>query len=371
MPELPEVQTTVNGINEHIKGKPEILAVWSGYGVARKSFQKTSATNKAGAKTRVRAGAGSRAKIHPNSMQGIKNHDYFKRVFTPAVLGGKIEGASRRGKNVLIHLNNGNTIIIHMKMTGHILYGKYEFKDGKNTKNSKSDKKNKTNKIGEWVPAENNSAKSKSLKKSTPTSPSTFVSPLHDPFNRHIRLVFTLSNGKHLVLCDTRKFAKVDVIETKNLHASHHLVAIGPEPLDPTFTFEKFAERLGTKPNWKIKQALLDQEVLAGVGNIYSDESLWRASIHPTTLVRHVAKNIQKMEALYIAVKQVLSAGIDFGGDSMSDYRNILGEKGGFQEKHNAYRKAGKPCTFPGCGGTIKRIVVVGRGTHFCEEHQK
>ncbi len=358
MPELPEVQTTVNGINTHIKGKPEISAVWSGYSASRKSFQKVSAGKNKNT-TNTKAKNHKTHLVHPNSMQGIKNPDYFKRVFTPAVLGGKITGASRRGKNVLIHLSNGNTIIIHMKMTGHILYGKYEFKKGN------------------WVPAEDKLVKSKSLKKSSPALPSTqtptstFASPLHDPFNRHIRLAFTLSNGKHLVLCDTRKFAKVDVIETKNLQTSHHLAKIGPEPLHQDFTFEKFMECMAKKPNWKIKQALLDQEVLAGVGNIYSDESLWRASIHPTTLMRHISQDLQKMEALYVAIKQVLSAGIDFGGDSMSDYRNILGEKGGFQEKHNAYRKAGKPCTFPGCTGTIKRIVVVGRGTHFCEVHQK
>jgi formamidopyrimidine-DNA glycosylase len=112
----------------------------------------------------------------------------------------------------------------------------------------------------------------------------------------------------------------------------------------------------------------MDQTVIAGVGNIYSDEALWRASIHP----EHTPKDIPKslLQKLHISVIEVLKQGIDFGGDSMSDYRNINGERGEFQLKHQAYRRTGKLCEKKGCKGIIQRKVVGGRSAHFCSEHQ-
>jgi formamidopyrimidine-DNA glycosylase len=139
--------------------------------------------------------------------------------------------------------------------------------------------------------------------------------------------------------------------------------------LDNKFTFKIFSEKITAKNNWKIKQTLLDQTVIAGIGNIYADESLWRANIHPKTLVRSLSTSSKRK--LYMAIRQTLAHGIELGGDSMSDYRNIHGEKGGFQEKHCVYRRKGLKCLKKGCGGIIARIVVAGRGTHFCPKHQK
>jgi formamidopyrimidine-DNA glycosylase len=158
------------------------------------------------------------------------------------------------------------------------------------------------------------------------------------------------------------------MIDTKSLHESNHLNDIGPEPLDQSFTFEKFASRLSLKAGGKIKQVLMDQSIIAGIGNIYADESLWCAGIHPATRVTQVYP--AQMRSLFKAIKHTLSTGIDFGGDSMSDYRNIHGEKGEFQESHHAYKRRGSKCDKKGCGGTIVRIVLGGRGTHFCNKHQ-
>ncbi len=303
MPELPEVQTTVTGLKQHVLGL-RICDVWTDY---KSSYFKGSET--------------------------IKDPLYFKR-FKKLLINKKIISAERRAKNILIGLDNGKTILIHMKMTGHLLYGHYLFKV--------SPKNNP------WQPIEPESLK--------------------DPFNRHIHFVITFNNGRRLALSDMRKFAKVTLIDTESLHDSEHLNKIGPEPLEKNFTLQKFNERLNLKSNGKIKQVLMNQSIIAGIGNIYADESLWRAGIHPATIVKNVPANERKN--LFNAIKKNLSHGIKLGGDSMSDYRNIDGEKGKFQEQHSVYQRAGMKCLKKGCGGIITRIVVGGRGTHFCNEHQ-
>jgi formamidopyrimidine-DNA glycosylase len=287
MPELPEVQTTVSGLNRVLPGLV-ITDVWTEY---------------------------NSPYFHGGDT--IKDPKYFK-YFKKTIKGAKIVSVTRRAKNILIHLSNDCTILIHMKMTGHVMYGNYNKKD---------------------------------------------------PFNRFIRLIFYLSNGKTMELCDTRKFAKVTLLPTKTMHETVHLKGIGPEPLEDRFTFKVFLGQIYKKQAGKIKLVLMDQTVLAGVGNIYADESLWRAGIHPETLVRDVSEI--KLKELYKAIQSTLTMGIDFGGDSMSDYRNIDGERGQFQEKHQAYRKTGTKCQKKGCKGTITRMVVGGRGTHYCNVHQK
>ena len=136
---------------------------------------------------------------------------------------------------------------------------------------------------------------------------------------------------------------------------------------------KKNAERLGKKQNGRIKNVLMDQSIIAGVGNIYSDEALWRASLNPEERMRNIPDSYLKK--LYASLKNVLNKGIDFGGDSMSDYRNIDGERGKFQEQHQAYRKTGTPCSLnihgKKCKGIIQRKVVGGRSAHFCSVHQK
>lgn len=304
MPELPEVQTTVNGLNQTVVGKT-ITTVWTNY---KSSF-----------------------KPHKDT---IKDPAYFS-IFKKEVVGQKITSASRVAKNILIHLSNKKIILVHMKMTGHLLYGKYRLSQ---------DKKDP------WSPEESE----------TPA--------LRDPFNRHIRLVFSLSNGKYLALSDMRKFAKVLLIDSvHNPHLSH----IGPDPLSKDFSFDLFKERLLKKKSGPIKSILMDQTVIAGVGNIYSDEALWLSGIHPEEDVKKVFKNTKKLKELYISIILVLKKGIDLGGDSMSDYRNIKGEKGEFQGKHNAYRKTGEQCSKAGCTGIIQRKVVRGRSAHFCSVHQR
>jgi formamidopyrimidine-DNA glycosylase len=269
----------------------------------------------------------------------IKDPSYFKK-FKAAVVGKKILETTRRAKNILIEIEGGDTILVHMKMTGHLLYGKYE----KAVSESGASKKE------EWIPASKKG-------------------PLADPFNRHIRLVFALSDGSHLVLSDMRKFAKVTLIAKDELEKSLHLMHIGIEPFDKKFKFGTFKAQLMKRKNGRIKNVLMDQSLIAGIGNIYSDEALWLSCIHPEEPVQNIPEDSLKL--LYTSSKEVLKKGINFGGDSMSDYRNINGEQGEFQMHHNAYRRTGKKCGKPKCGGTIVRKVVGGRSAHFCDTHQK
>lgn len=305
MPELPEVQTTVNGIKKYVVGHT-IKDVWSDYD--SKYFK---------------------------GKDDIRDVKYFK-IFRDKILGKKILSAERRAKNILINISGGHTILIHMKMTGHLMYGQYEYSKKSSSKSP-------------WIP----------------------IHPpaLKDPFNRHVHFVLTFENGKNLALSDSRKFAKVTLLTTSEAHTTVHLKDIGPEPLHEDFTLNVFKERLAKKPSWPIKLTLMDQSVMAGIGNIYADESLFRANIHPQSITENI--DTTHVKKLYEAIRSTLSHGIDLGGDSMSDYRNIEGEKGKFQEKHMAYQRKGEKCLKKGCGGNISRIVVGGRGTHFCDKHQR
>ncbi|MDP1625350.1 MAG: bifunctional DNA-formamidopyrimidine glycosylase/DNA-(apurinic or apyrimidinic site) lyase [bacterium] len=307
MPELPEVQTTVDGIEAHTKGLI-IADAWTDYG----------------------------SKFHIGK-NNIANPEFFTK-FRKSVKGAKIAKAHRRGKNVLVDLDNGKTIIIHMKMTGHVMYGSYK-------KLAKKDPQGE-----QWRPTDSKNA------------------ALNDPFNRFIHLVLPFTNGKSLVLSDMRKFAKVSLADTQDLALSEHLSTHGPEPLDKDFTAETFKGALMKRPRGKIKQTMMDHTIVSGIGNIYSDEILWRAGVHPLRKVEDV--NNKEWKLLYKAMRETLLRGIDFGGDSMSDYRNILGERGKFQNEHNAYQKTGERCKKRGCSGTICRIKVGGRSGHYCDKHQ-
>lgn len=293
MPELPEVHTTATELNKLIKGK-KIVNVWTNY-----------------------------KSLYYKGKKQIKDPNYFKK-FKKEIIGKKILNVRRRAKNVLIDIEGHKTILIHMKMTGHLLYGKY--------------KKEK----GEWRPAINGG-------------------PLNDPFNGWIRLVFTLSNDKHLVLSDMRKFAKVTLEDDT--------VGLGPEPLETDFTYNVFVEQVSQKLNGKIKTVLMDQQLIAGIGNIYSDESLWMSKIHPEKTVSEIKE--EDLKNLYKNIKKVLKKGIDFSGDSLQDYRRPDGTPGEFQLHHQIYGRKNLPCKRRGCKGTTKRVVVNGRSAHFCPKCQK
>ncbi len=287
MPELPEVHTTAKILNKLLKGL-KIEDVWTDY-------------------------------KNPLYKNQIKNPLYFKK-FKDLILGAKITSVSRIGKNILINLDNRESILVHMKMTGHLLYGKYSF-DGK-----------------KWSTLEKGS--------------------LEDPFNQFIHLVFSFSNKKHLVLSDVRKFAKVSLLGDQQ----KDIEKLGPNPL--LITLNEFKEQLKKRSQGKIKTVLLDQNIFAGIGNIYSDEALFASKIHPAKQIKELSH--KEMHALYRSLQNVLKKGVDFGGDSTSDYRNPYGEKGKFQYHHKVYREKNKICPRKGCKGRVTRMMVGARSSHFC-----
>lgn len=306
MPELPEVHTTVTGLQKVL---PDLIIqdVWTDMW--------------------------SLATLSRNTIKDRSYFPYFKKY----ALGKKVIAVRRRAKHILIDLDNGFTIIIHMKMTGHLMYGIYKQDTGYNGK--------------EW-----------------PWKPVDTASALNDPYNRHIHVVFTLSNGHHLAFSDSRKFGTIVVEKTATLHGER-FAHLGPEPLETTFTLRNFKERVLKSPTRHIKTVLMDQSILAGIGNIYSDEMLHRAHILPTRTPRSLDET--EWKHLFKAMKEVLTKGIDFGGDSTSDYRNIQGERGAFHENHRVYLRTKERCLASGCKGTIEKQTIGGRSAHFCRRCQK
>ncbi len=296
MPELPEVETTVKGLKKTVLGR-KIEDVWSDTPKMTRVFKKGEMKS---------------------DFPGFKNE----------VKGKKILKIGRRGKNILFFLSEGKILLVHLKMTGHFLFGKWRMENGKQ----------------------------KSLSKGPLTE---------DPMNRFIRAVFYLGKEKQLALCDLRKFAKMELWDGKDLKNSKVFSSLGPEPLSAGFTFKKFKDVLKNKKG-RIKQVLMDQTVIAGIGNIYSDEALFAAKIHP--LKRTFSLKEKELERIYSAVKKVLKQGLDKKGESFSDFRTVSGEKGEFDSFRQVYRREGDPCFK--CKKPIKRIKIGGRSSCFCPKCQ-
>jgi len=292
MPELPEVETIVRDLKKKVLGRT-FLNVWTDF---------------------------------PKLIKKPKNFEEFKKE----IKGKEIKNIQRRAKNIIFKLSNNYSLLVHQKMTGHLLFGKWKTENGK------------------WI--------------------STIPGPLrNDPMNRFLHLVFTLDNGRQLALSDLRKFAKVELWKTNELENSEGIKSLGPEPLEKDFTFEKFKKALGKKKKGRIKQILMDRAVISGIGNIYSDEILFEARIHPLQDISKLSD--EKLKKIYKATKKILPLAIKLGGESISDYRRPSGEKGFYDKARKVYRKEGEKC--PVCGGIVKRVKIGGRSAHYCPKCQK
>lgn len=286
MPELPEVETTVRDLRKKILGR-RIEDVWTDF---------------------------------PKMIKKPKTFERFKKELK----NGKIQKIWRKGKNILFGLSRYKTLLIHQKLTGHLLLGKWQKRGSR------------------WQPP---------------------PGPLSAKVNTYIHLLFTFDNGQQLALSDLRKFAKAEVLSENEL--KKELSSLGPEPLEKDFTPERFKQCLREKKG-KIKQVLMDQSVIAGIGNIYSDESLWRAKVHPLKEVSQLSE--KELKNIYQALRKVLSLAINLCGESISDYRTPSGETGFFDKARKVYRREGEKCNR--CGATIKRIKLAGRSAHFCPSCQ-
>ncbi|MGV8832603.1 MAG: bifunctional DNA-formamidopyrimidine glycosylase/DNA-(apurinic or apyrimidinic site) lyase [Devosia sp.] len=242
--------------------------------------------------------------------------------------GSTIVSVGRRAKYLLITLSNGKTLLSHLGMTGS------------------------------WRFAEHGIDKA-------PRYYETATPPKHD------HLVFDIdhpSHGKsHLIYADPRRFGFVDLYD--DLASSPYLLGLGPEPLGNDFNAVQMAAKFTGKKT-PIKSALLDQRVVAGLGNIYVAEALHRAHILPTvlagSLVTAKGKPKPALEDLAVAVRQVLAEAIQAGGSTLRDFRNAEGGNGYFQHNFAVYDREGDACPTPQCTGVVQRIVQSGRSTFFC-----
>lgn len=287
MPELPEVETLVRGLNKL---------------VIRKKIKAVRSDNQ---------------KSFPNSQNDV---DAFS-------VGSSIRAISRRAKLIIIDLSSGYSLLVHLKMTGQLVFvGKERF--------------------GAGHPSD------------------SLINKLPD---KSTRVTIDFSDNTKLYFNDQRKFGWMKLVPTMEVNSLQFVNKLGPEPLGDDFTKSVFRDRLSKRPGTSIKAALLDQTVIAGVGNIYADESLWGAHIHPKTLVKNLKKT--EIDRLYDELRYILMLSIEKGGSSNRNYVNAEGQKGSFTDFARVFRRDKQAC--PRCSETIIKIRVAGRGTHVCPKCQK
>ncbi len=185
---------------------------------------------------------------------------------------------------------------------------------------------------------------------------------------KHDHVVLDMSSGARVTFNDARRFGAMDLMATEGAEAHPLLAALGPEPLGNGFDEDYLVARLKGR-NTPIKSALLDQHIIAGLGNIYVCEVLFRAGISPTRRAGQLAA--KRVRGLVPIIRQVLTEAIEAGGSSLRDYRQTDGELGYFQHSFHVYDREGQPCAKPGCGGTVGRVVQSGRSSFYCPMCQR
>ncbi|HRY82561.1 MAG TPA: bifunctional DNA-formamidopyrimidine glycosylase/DNA-(apurinic or apyrimidinic site) lyase [Candidatus Moranbacteria bacterium] len=248
-------------------------------------------------------------------------------TFKKEIKNRKILGARRIGKNIFIDLSGGKTLYIHLKMTGHLLVKKKE-------------------------------ERSKNKEKSDYFS---------DRVNQYIRHKFFLKSGRTLEFSDLRKFGKIVLDSTEKINNLKEIKALGVDALDPKFTFQKFQEILRKKSSAKIGIILMDQDLIAGIGNIYRSEILYDAGILPERIIKSISE--KDLRKIYDATKKILKKAIKMRGTSDSDYRDTSGAPGNFQKILAVYNREKRGCKR--CDTIIQRKVLGQRSVFICSKCQK
>ncbi len=200
-------------------------------------------------------------------------------------------------------------------------------------------------------------------KGSTPPQMPGLFHHLHPAPAKHDHVILDMEDGARIVFNDARRFGAMDLVATTDAEAHPLLAGLGPEPLGNHFHESYLVARLKGR-RMPMKAALMDQRVVAGLGNIYVCETLWRAGIAPARRVANISE--RRLASLVPAVRDVLAEAIAAGGSSLRDYRQASGELGYFQHRFSVYDRAGEPCRRPGCRGTIRRFVQSGRSSYHC-----
>jgi formamidopyrimidine-DNA glycosylase len=283
MPELPEVETVRRGLRGLIIG------------------------------AQIKKVTHDTPKSFPNAASDVKQF----------LVGAHITDVRRRAKVLIIDLSTDYSLVIHLKMTGQMVFASDNARFGAGHPND------------------------------------SLINNLPD---KSTRVTFEFADGSHLYFNDQRKFGWVRLMPTLEIPNIDFMKKVGPEPLEADFTAAQFSQRFIRRARTNIKAALLDQSVIAGVGNIYADESLWGAKIHPKRLVSTITK--QEFARLYKELRAVMNLAIEKGGSSDRNYINAEGKKGSYLSFASVFRREGLAC--PRCGTTIEKLRVAGRGTHIC-----
>lgn len=242
------------------------------------------------------------------------------------IIGGKVKDVRRFGKALVIDLSNNNSIIIHVKMTGQLIYR------GPNLKNTKT----LSDKVKGGLTG------------------------------KHTHVIFDLDKGGKLYFVDYRKFGWIDTVDTNNVEKSSFIGKLGPDFIKD-LTEAEF-ENILSKSSQKIKLVIMDQEKVSGVGNIYANDALFLARIKPDRKSSSLSK--KETETLYRSIKSVLEKGIKYGGASELAFVTPDGTEGNYQKHTLVYGRQGESCP-NGCHGKIKKVKMGGRGTYFCPNCQK
>jgi formamidopyrimidine-DNA glycosylase len=338
MPELPEVETVRRGLHELIIGR------------------------------NVQAARSDTPKSFPNAPTQVASFMY----------GATVTDVRRRAKVLMIDLSTKYTLVVHLKMTGQLV-----FVSSNNRSNDEVYVSSEHTLQGAGgSPVAFGSAVGATVSSDTHTSSlagdrvtprgiaddirfgaghpnDSLVGQLPD---RSTRVTITFTDGSQLFFNDQRKFGWMRLMPTDEVMNLPFMMRVGPEPLLDDFTAKQFAARFVRRAKTSIKAALLDQTVVAGVGNIYADESLWGAKIHPKRLVGSITT--AEFELLYTELRDVMNLAIEKGGSTNKNYVNAEGKRGSYMDFARVFRREGLEC--PRCGTTIIKFKAAGRGTHIC-----
>ena len=248
------------------------------------------------------------------------------------ILGAKILNIKRRAKMIIIGLNNSQSLLIHLKMTGQLV-----FDQKPNVKSTRTAGGHPSKELAMDLP------------------------------NKYSHAIFKFSDKSVLYFNDMRKFGYIKIYATEQIDKLKVLSNLGPDPIEGELKAEYLKKAFSKRPKIKIKQILLDQTVISGVGNIYADEALFCAGISPLRLAKNIKNS--ELEKLIECIKKVMLLSLKYGGSSENTYVDSEGKKGQMQNYFQVYRKTGDECP-RGCG-EIVRTVVGGRGTHYCPKCQK
>ncbi|MBU1137100.1 DNA-formamidopyrimidine glycosylase [Patescibacteria group bacterium] len=272
MPELPEVETIKSQLNQLIRGK----------------------------------------KIEKVEVRLPKLVKYPIKEFKRLVEGKKIVGVSRRGKLLIFELSDNCFLVVHLKMSGQLIYN------------------------GE--------------------------------IGKHTHLIYYFTDGSYLVHNDLRQFGYVKAVDKKGLAGLISQEKLGPEPLTKEFSLELFKKLLNQRKKSKIKTLLMDQTFIVGIGNIYASEILFQARVSPLRKVEML--KAEEIKKIYRAIKNILKLAIKMKGSSANDYLDARGKRGSFLSMAKVYQKEGKKC-LNNCGGRVKRLKMNTRSTFYCSKCQK